>query len=163
MSSRPWAGFSYIACYVILFITVKYRGLYILMSHGPPFTNICYAYVCMKRMYFSTVFLSNVLPMHNYSVLYHSRRPPPPFRIPKTNKKTTIFWPKYRLECVIWGFGFQNYPGEYAPDPSRARECHLWFIYIFLQKSAPPVCQFLDPPLVSSGLLQYNTRGAHSA
>ena len=58
------------------------------MSHGPPFTNICYAYVCMKRMYFSTVCLSNVLPMHNYSVLYHSRRTPPPPPCSGSQKQT---------------------------------------------------------------------------
>ena len=39
--------------------------------------------------------------------------------------------------------------GHAPPDPSRAYECPaVPGVYKFLQKSAPPVCQFPDPPLI---------------
>ena len=62
--------------------------------------------------------------------------PPPP-------KKRTIFWTKYGQECVIVMLQISKFP--------RTPLEHIiasYAVYKILQKSALPVCQFLDPPLI---------------
>ena len=63
-----------------------------------------------------------------------AREPPPPVQGVQT-KKTTIFRPKFGLECVIWGL--------------RQHISASCGVYKFLQKSAhnPPPPPRLDPPL----------------
>ena len=73
--------------------------------------------------------------------------PPPPS--PVQNRKMSIFVPKYALECVIWSISFPNFPA----DPSRAYK-RLAIPALVCNNSCknigapPPVCQFLDPPVM---------------
>ena len=83
-----------------------------------------------------------------------SRRAPPCSGSQK-QKKTIIFRPNYASECVLWGLGFQNFSGKHALDPSRAYKRLALPAVVTItswKKSAPPVCQFLDPPLTTRSI-----------